>query len=214
MAKEFYTTGTGSNQALHSSQNEKIPIYDTVADAEADLSNLEEGMLIGTKDLDTVSNCPFPVGSVYTQYPQCDAPADLWFGTTWTELNFSGAFFRANGGNADSYIDETGTLAPQGDMVKSHTHDWSNTHNHGITDPGHKHFITGSKTTALSNWLDNYFTAGSSTNVGAQGANSVGNTTGITINNTTISGTTSSNNTSNIENRPVNYTIKIWKRTA
>ena len=200
MAKEFYTTGTGSNQALHSSQDEKIPIYDTVADAEADLSNLEEGMLIGTKDLDTVANCPFPVGSVYTQYPQCDAPADLWFGTTWTELNFSGAFFRANGGNADSYIDETGTLTPQGDMVKSHTHDWSNTHNHPATVAG----------ASSQNRLMDI----GSQNSGAYGFSSYGNIDGVVVGNKTISGTTSSNNTSNIENRPVNYTIKIWKRTA
>lgn len=50
MAKEFYTEGTGSNQTLHSSQDEKIPIYDDINAVEADLANLEVGQVVATKD--------------------------------------------------------------------------------------------------------------------------------------------------------------------
>lgn len=50
MAKEFYTEGTGSSQVLHSSQTEKIPVYDSQQDAENDLANLAEGQLVATKD--------------------------------------------------------------------------------------------------------------------------------------------------------------------
>lgn len=39
-----------SNPTLKVTQTDKIPIYDTLTDAENDLSNLEEGQLIGTKD--------------------------------------------------------------------------------------------------------------------------------------------------------------------
>lgn len=50
MAKQFFTNGTGSQQTLTPSQNEKVAIYDTVADAEADLANLEEGQIVATPD--------------------------------------------------------------------------------------------------------------------------------------------------------------------
>ena len=49
MAKSFYTNGVGNNQTLNNSQDEKIIIYDTIADAQSDLANLEEGQIIGTK---------------------------------------------------------------------------------------------------------------------------------------------------------------------
>ena len=44
--KTFITSGTGSGQTLSDVQNEKMPVYDTVADAEADLSNLSAGQLV------------------------------------------------------------------------------------------------------------------------------------------------------------------------
>ena len=53
MSKTFRTTGTGSQQALHDIEDNKVPIYDTKADAEADLANLAEGQIIGTKDVST-----------------------------------------------------------------------------------------------------------------------------------------------------------------
>lgn len=56
----------------------------------------------------------FPIGFVYVQYPQQAAPADLFSDFTWIEVDYNGAFFRASGGNADSFITPTGTLTPQG----------------------------------------------------------------------------------------------------
>lgn len=50
MAKSFYTQGTGSQQTLNDSQDEKIPVYATKALAQADLANLAEGQIIATKD--------------------------------------------------------------------------------------------------------------------------------------------------------------------
>lgn len=55
----------------------------------------------------------FPIGFVYTQYPQQASPVDLYPDLTWTELDFGGAFFRASGGSANAFI-STGTLTPQG----------------------------------------------------------------------------------------------------
>lgn len=53
MAHTFRTQGAGSQQTLHEIEDEKVPIYDTKADAEADLANLAEGQIIGTKDVST-----------------------------------------------------------------------------------------------------------------------------------------------------------------
>ena len=46
----------------------------------------------------------WPIGVVYTQYPGCKSPNELWGDySTWVELDYSGAFFRANGGSADAF---------------------------------------------------------------------------------------------------------------
>ena len=50
MSKTFRTVGSGSTQTLESIENNKIPIYETKAAAEADIENLTDGQLIATKD--------------------------------------------------------------------------------------------------------------------------------------------------------------------
>ena len=50
MSKTFRTVGSGSTQTLESIENNKIPIYETQAAAEADIANLTDGQIIGTKD--------------------------------------------------------------------------------------------------------------------------------------------------------------------
>ncbi len=48
--KTFSTSGTGSGQTLSEIESDKMPIYDSMADAEADLANLTEGQIVATKD--------------------------------------------------------------------------------------------------------------------------------------------------------------------
>ena len=48
--KTFSTNGTGSQQTLSEIESDKMPIYNTMADAEADLANLKEGQLVGIED--------------------------------------------------------------------------------------------------------------------------------------------------------------------
>lgn len=50
MSKTFRTVGSGSTQTLESIENNKIPVYKTKAAAEADIANLSDGQIIGTKD--------------------------------------------------------------------------------------------------------------------------------------------------------------------
>ena len=48
--KTFRTVGSGASQTLEKIENNKIPIYETKAAAEADIANLTDGQIIGTKD--------------------------------------------------------------------------------------------------------------------------------------------------------------------
>lgn len=144
----------------------------------------------------------FPVNSVYTQYPNQSSPITLWGDiSTWETVNYNGMFFRASGGNAQSFDNQTN---PQSDMVKSHTHDYSNSItlsgwvNHlQVYSKGNQQY-GGDLSFAQEGQFDGYTRGGDSD---AQGK-------------LTLSGTTVSNSTSNTENRPKNYTIQIWKRTT
>ena len=60
--KTFSTNGIGSQQTLSEIESDKMPIYNTMADAEADLANLEVGQIVATKD--TGSELSAPVDTV------------------------------------------------------------------------------------------------------------------------------------------------------
>ena len=48
--KLLFTEGIGASQTTTNAQDEKIPVYETNAAAEADIANLSDGQIIGTKD--------------------------------------------------------------------------------------------------------------------------------------------------------------------
>ena len=60
--KTFTTSGTGSQQTLSPIETDKIPVYDSVTDAESDLANLAENQIIATHD--TGSELSAPVDTV------------------------------------------------------------------------------------------------------------------------------------------------------
>ena len=60
--KTFSTSGTGSQQTLSEIESDKIPIYDSLTDVDADLANLEVGQIVATKD--TGSELSAPVDTV------------------------------------------------------------------------------------------------------------------------------------------------------
>ena len=63
-----------------------------------------------------------PIGDTYVQYPQQASPMELWGSfSTWQVVNYDGAFFRAEGGNANAFIEKTGVLTKQQDAIKTHT---------------------------------------------------------------------------------------------
>ena len=50
MSRTFRTVGSGASQTTEPIENNKIPVYETKAAAEADIANLEVGQVIATKD--------------------------------------------------------------------------------------------------------------------------------------------------------------------
>ena len=48
--KLLFTEGIGASQTTTNAQDDKIPVYETKAAAEADIANLSDGQLIATKD--------------------------------------------------------------------------------------------------------------------------------------------------------------------
>ena len=142
------------------------------------------------------------VGKRITQYPQEESPTDVYPCTSWQEISYDGAFFRASGGNAAAFIEKSGVLSKQAGQNLSHTH--SITHSHNITDPGHSHGIpTGSQDGHNGGYNDHgySFETNNSTTLSK---------TRITVD--SFSG--DSGSSGGDENRPANYTIRVWKRTA
>lgn len=147
----------------------------------------------------------WPIGVIYTQYPQQKSPQELFPNTTWEEVNYSGAFFRASGGNAAAF-----NGGKQGQSIKSHNHSfsWSGSHSHGVTDPGHTHGIpTGAQDSHTGDYNDHgYEYEGEK--------RTTSSTTNISIDSETISISGTTGPAGGNETRPENYTIRIWKRTA
>jgi hypothetical protein len=152
-----------------------------------------------------------PVNSIYIQYPSQSAPGVLFGLTTWTDVSsyYAGAFFRAAGGRAASFI-ENGTLTPQSDMIKTHT-------TGGMSD-----HATGAMNANTTGGFGNMEIAGFDGNMSSSSrttdeyAKPEGTSPyclkslKIDVSHTHTYG----NSNDNPETRPVNYTIKIWKRTA
>lgn len=185
-----------------------------------------------------------PIGETYTQYPQQDDPNTLYNrnGVTcqWEKINYGGAFFRAEGGNANPYITKTDVLSIQG---------YQNAyHNHGYTPSGSvSSSFSGSRGKTDSDGSHSHSVAAGSESlfwgkgrIGLQGASPSGvyvdlsdisvaggtSTDGSHSHGYTPSGSVSSSfsgsygttsydgNSSNHEARPSNYTYVIWKRVS
>lgn len=117
-----------------------------------------------------------------------------------------------------------------------HKHYTNIKHDHTVNDPGHGHNLFGgprvyNANRYLSNSADGSNVIGANTPDWAWSIAVGGNTTGITVNglgddwrlstesryigNEGVNRQyTESNDANAIENRPKNYTVKIWKRTA
>lgn len=149
----------------------------------------------------------YPIGVTYLQFPQQKAPTELFPQFTWEQLDYGGAFFRSDGGNADSFINENETLTPQNQGTAKNglylTGDDAGSKTKLNTTKGHTHKV--------SSWLACF--SGSS-NYWVLQPDSYGSHDRA-FNSNAYTGTDnlflfSDDN----ETRPTNYTVKVWKRTA
>lgn len=176
---------------------------------------------IGAISLSAIQNALHPVGSVYLTIGETNPGTLLGFGT-WTAL--SEGYLKTGGANASGGSMVTGAHALTTDEMPSHshnlgshTHTWSNTHSHTITQTPHSH--------------SGHFGTSEGNRGGTYGSVPVGHTTStdtananISINNATISGTTSqasgntgSSGSGNAHTHTIEPTytrIYAWQRTA
>ena len=188
---DWISTHEGSAATMNSSiaANTKA-----IEEINSKLSNIEIGSSIFKSLFDIVR----PIGDIYVQYPQQSNPNELWgVYSTWSIVNYDGAFFRAEGTNANAFIEKTGNLVKQGELVGSHSDSIT------VTGGNHAHPYSFGRNynSQYNNTYKLYDT------------NTYNNYTGYTgySGNLSMSGTVNHTAT---ENRPTNYTIRIWKRTA
>ena len=149
----------------------------------------------------------YPIGFVYTQFPAKKSPAELFPNFTWTELDYDGAFFRASGTNANPFITANDTLTPQAQGTKPGSLDYSTQITSSLNC-----WWTHSTASAANDYFGGI--------IGSIGDYCAGNSGGwhgrdwIQVNIDFSHSHTVTLSSTDPETRPVNYTTKIWKRTA
>lgn len=171
-------------------------------------------------DIDSVKNRIYPVGMVYVQYPGMPAPSSLFPGT-WTNIssNYAGRFFRVEGGNAASFGSCQDWAVGYNDLNTSISNwrcassSFSHQHESGMYVRGDA-YAPPYGYRSVSSWYG-YYDAGrwDSGYIGSDiCVDNTGYMYGGSYSNTTRYIYTSYNN--GVETRPVNRTVRIWKRTA
>ena len=170
----------------------------------------------------TAFNTAHPIGEVYVQFPQQDDPETLYnkdgITSTWTLIDYDGAFFRASGGNAAAFLNKTDVLTKQAQATAKGGLEVYSASSGGTasTTSGMSANSTGSAKIMYK--TDSYTRSG---NMTMTSGSTIGTTGASAINMGTVTlgiNVAHSHNmylrSSDSETRPVNYTIKVWKRTA
>ena len=161
------------------------------------VDNLEVKMGQGVFDM------IWPVGAVYVQYPQQDDPTTLFnkngIKSTWSVLNYNGAFFRAQGGSfAAAFIDKNATLKVQEASLPNIT---------GTL----KHIITRDEDSTA----DGAFKVTSHASSKDEGTQWMFDYAAVDINANRCDGAYGRRTNGTLKDvAPENYTIRVWKRTA
>ena len=152
----------------------------------------------------SVFNLIYPVGVTYTQYPQQASPNELWGEfSTWEVIDYDGAFFRAEGTNANAFIEKTDNLVKQVDQNKAHSHSAS-----GMNQNSQGSFMIhdGADIGSISGFVKERI---GWTNY--RGDSDQESYAGVRMD---ISHTHTIKPDGGNEARPANYTMRIWVRTA
>ena len=177
-------------------------LYNIINKLQNENNNLKLQQQKFEKEIKELKICPHPIGAVYTQYPNCKEPKELWHNTIWELLKFNGAFFRATGGNSLEFgnLQKEGLPNIEGNKLLG----WTDNSGGGIIMCE----STNNQKSALYSYQDsNYYSFYYSSNLYSKAANHH-NILGFNANRVNrIYG-----NSEHVT--PENYSIKIWKRTG
>lgn len=115
MAKEFYTNGTGSSQTLNPSDESKIRIYDSKADADLDLANIEENEIIATKAGESEGVVEV-VDTVEEDNPNAVSSGAVYDYTIGVKYTTRTASFSWEGGSVTPYVPYQSTILDLSDI--------------------------------------------------------------------------------------------------
>lgn len=168
-------------------------------------------------------NAVYPIGCVYTQYPACKSPSELGWETYshWEEItsDYDGAFFRTyKSGTSGDFVayGESLTNKMQSSQNLNHSHGSGYTDYSGslsMSGGNHRHNITTNNKGYPDGWSDSKASNLYWNNVWAHNLTVYSTYSG----NLSVSGANHRHTISydgGTEARPINYAIKIWKRTA
>lgn len=155
--------------------------------------------------MSAIIDAVWPIGVIYTQFPQQKSPQELFPNTTWEELNYDGAFFRASGGNAAAF-----NGGKQGQSIQSHKHSASFS---GNTQTGEVKLTNNVNGGSPIGECSGVFSGVGNSRIGLDSGDWNNRWAGFKLT-ITPSGSVTVNYTGDTETRPANYTIRIWKRTA
>ena len=179
-------------------------LYNLISILKTENNNLKQNQ----KNLEEKINkleirCPFPVDSIYTQYPNCKEPKELWKNTNWEIIDYNGAFFRSVGGNSNEFgkIQNEGLPNITGNKLLG----WTDSSGGGIIMTE----STNNKSSALYSYQDSkYYSFYYSNPHSTKDVSGHHNILGFNAKRTNeIYG-----NSNHVT--PLNYSIKIWKRIS
>ena len=201
---DWISTHEGSASAM----NSRI-----VANIKA-IEEINSKLSIGGSIFKSLFDIVRPVGDTYVQYPQQANPNELWGAfSTWQVVNYDGAFFRAEGTNANAFIEKTDNLVKQGDAIKTHTTGGMSANATGIFTQNNN----GICVSVANSWETPGATSGcvsaQSSATGGGCEIGAGRWIGF-LDNVRINVSHTHTYYGGVETRPQNYTIRIWKRTA
>lgn len=171
----------------------------------------ENNSLVNANIQEIAFNAAHPVGEIYIQYPGKKDPQTLYGRGTWENISdqFAGLFFRAEGGNAESFqetVDSDNPLVSQDDKIRGIKGAFYTTHgadgNTAIegafyhrtsSDYWTKCYIWSKDTPTYVGFID--FDVNQNVGSGLHQNAMAGHADGPEI-------------------RPVNTTIRVWERTA
>ncbi|MBD5437705.1 MAG: hypothetical protein HDR37_03905 [Treponema sp.] len=162
----------------------------------------------GNIGLQAAFNAAHPVGSTYTQFPQQDPPETVFnkngVTSTWSVLDYGGAFFRAQGGQAETFKSVSDVLTLQPGQNLSHNHGERINEDNGDNAQGEsQHTVPLILAVTRTGTANTGFLGNSVQGVWIEDPKR--NQRNLQIKTDYEGGN---------EARPANYTIRIWKRTA